>query len=64
MISVSDEAILQAQRTLWQDLCLVAEPGGATALAALLTRQYQPQPNERVGIVVCGGNVDLRQLAF
>lgn len=64
VISVSDEAILHAQRILWQDLRLVAEPGGATALAALLTRQYQPQPHERVGIVVCGGNADLRQLAF
>lgn len=63
VISVSDEAIILAQRALWDNLRLVTEPGGATALAALLTRQYQPQPNERVGIVVCGGNVDLGQLA-
>lgn len=62
VISVSDEAIILAQRTLWDDLRLVTEPGGATALAALFTRQYQPLSDERVGIVVCGGNVDLRQL--
>jgi threonine dehydratase len=34
----------------------VAEPGGAAALAALLSRRYEPQRGERVGVLVCGGN--------
>ncbi|HXO38418.1 MAG TPA: pyridoxal-phosphate dependent enzyme, partial [Candidatus Acidoferrum sp.] len=34
---VSDEHIVQTQRALWQQLRLIAEPGGATALAALLS---------------------------
>ena len=38
------------------DLRIVAEPGGAAAFAALLSRRYQPQPGERVGVLVCGGN--------
>jgi len=63
VVLVSDEAIRQAQRTLWDVMRIVAEPGGAAALAALLSGQYRPRPNERVGVLVCGGNttaVDFR----
>jgi threonine dehydratase len=34
----------------------VAEPGGAAALAALLSEKYRPAQDEHVGILVCGGN--------
>jgi threonine dehydratase len=53
---VSDDAILDAQRQLWKLLRVVAEPGGAAALAALISRQYVPAPQERVGVLICGGN--------
>jgi threonine dehydratase len=53
---VSDDSIVEAQKALWKVLRVVAEPGGAAALAALLSRRYQPQPGERVGVLVCGGN--------
>ena len=56
---VSDEQIVEAQRVLWQQLRLVAEPGGATAFAALLSGVYKPHPGERVGVVMCGANADL-----
>jgi len=56
---VSDEHIAQAQRMLWQQLRLVVEPGGATALAALLSGAYKPDPGERVGVVLCGSNAEL-----
>lgn len=56
---VSDEQIVDAQRLLWQKLRLVAEPGGATALAALLYGVYKPHPGERVGVVLCGSNAEL-----
>lgn len=56
VILVSDAAILEAQEALWKTLRIVAEPGGAAAFAALLTRQHQPKPGERVGVLVCGGN--------
>ena len=56
VLLVSDEAIQKAQKTLWKVLRVVAEPGGAAAFAALLSRRYQPQPGERVGVLVCGGN--------
>jgi len=56
---VSDEQIIEAQRALWHQLQLIAEPGGATALAALLSGVYKPRPGERVGVVLCGYNADL-----
>jgi threonine dehydratase len=56
VLLVSDEAIQQAQSALWTVLRVVAEPGGAAAFAALLSRRYQPEPGERVGVLVCGGN--------
>jgi threonine dehydratase len=55
-VLVSDEAILDAQRRLWTSLRVVAEPGGAAALAALTSGQYTPGPEERVGVLICGGN--------
>lgn len=58
MVLVADDDIRAAQRALWNDLRVVAEPGGATALAALLSGAYLPAPGERVGVVVCGGNTD------
>jgi len=51
-----DAAIAAAQRALWDRLRLVAEPGGATALAALLSGAYRPAAGEKVGVLVCGAN--------
>jgi threonine dehydratase len=62
VLLVSEEAIRDAQRRIWEDLRMAVEPGGATALAAVLSGRYQPIPGERIGIVVCGANVDLEQL--
>jgi threonine dehydratase len=53
---VSDAAIRGAQDALWQTVRIAAEPGGAAALAALLSGVYVPEPGERVGVVVSGGN--------
>ena len=38
---------------------IAAEPGGATALAALISGSYKPVPGERVGVLLCGANVGL-----
>jgi threonine dehydratase len=37
---------------------LIAEPGAAAALGALLSGAYDPEPDERVVVVVCGANTD------
>jgi threonine dehydratase len=57
-VLVEDGAIKEAQRHLWQQLRVVAEPGGAAALAALLSRRYVPAKGERVGVLICGANCD------
>ncbi|MEQ4716519.1 threonine/serine dehydratase [Nonomuraea sp. B19D2] len=57
-VLVSDEAILQARRTLWARHRVAAEPAGATAYAALLSGAYTPAPGERVAVVLCGSNTD------
>lgn len=59
---VPDEAVRDAQRTLWDRYRQIAEPGGATALAALLSGVYTPEPGERVGVLVCGGNADVAKI--
>jgi threonine dehydratase len=55
-VLVEDEAIMAAQKRLWQVLRLVAEPGGAAAFAALLSGAYVPDAGSRVGVVISGGN--------
>jgi threonine dehydratase len=58
VVQVSDDAILEAQRVLWERVRLLAEPGGAAAFAALLAGAYRPEPDERVVVLVCGANTD------
>lgn len=62
-VLVTDAAVQAAQRWLWDSLRQAAEPGGAAALAALLGGAYQPTPGERVGVLVCGSNMDPTSLA-
>jgi threonine dehydratase len=57
-VLVPDTAIAQAQRVIWDRLRLIAEPGGATALAALLCGAFTPPQNAHVGVLVCGANAD------
>ena len=56
VVLVPDEAIQKAQIELWKTLRIAAEPGGAAAFAALMSRRYQRVQGERVGVLVCGGN--------
>ncbi len=57
-VLVTDVAIREAQRRLWAALRLVAEPGGAAALAALSSGAWVPPRGARVAVVVCGANTD------
>jgi threonine dehydratase len=57
-VLVTDDAIRDAQRRLWDVLRIVAEPGGAAALAALLSGRYRPATDDRVAVVLCGANTD------
>src|SRR5437868_15006244 len=55
-VLVSDEAIREAQQRLWSALRIVAESGGAAALAALISGRYRPAPGERLAVLLCGAN--------
>jgi threonine dehydratase len=55
-VLVTDDAIVAAQRALWSTLRIAAEPGGATSLASLLSRRFEPGAGSRVAIVISGGN--------
>jgi threonine dehydratase len=56
VVLVSDQQIRKAQEALWSAARIVAEPGGAAAFSALLAGRYRPEPGEKVGVVVSGGN--------
>ena len=58
VVLVEDDVLLAAQRTLWESCRVLAEPGGAAALAAWLSGQVSARDGERIGIVICGGNVN------
>jgi threonine dehydratase len=57
-VLVSDAAIRDAQQRLWDVLRIAAEPGGAAALAALLSGGYRPAKKERVAVLLCGANTN------
>jgi threonine dehydratase len=63
VVLVDDAAIVAAQKALWRALRIVAEPGGAAALAAVLAGAYRLAPDERVGVLVCGANCDPGSIA-
>ncbi|MEM7050810.1 MAG: pyridoxal-phosphate dependent enzyme [Acidobacteriota bacterium] len=62
VMTVSEEAIVKAMRMLWERLKVVVEPSAAVPVAALL--EHPPQPDERIAIVLTGGNVDLERLPW
>lgn len=55
-VLVADDAIVKTQKLLWQVLRVVAEPGGAAALSAMLCGAYKPKRGERVAVIISGGN--------
>ena len=63
VLRLEDDAILDAQKTLWTRHHLATEAGGSAAFAALLSGAYKPEKDERVGVILCGSNVDLDKLA-
>ena len=56
-LTVSEQAVRAAVKFAWQTLKLVVEPGGAVALAALLSEQIEIK-GKTVVIVLSGGNID------
>jgi len=59
---VTDPELVEAMRFLWERMKLVVEPTGALAAAAVL-HGIVPVRDRRVGIILSGGNVDLKAAA-
>jgi threonine dehydratase len=61
-LTVSDAELVEAMRFLWERMKLVVEPTGALATAGVLSGRLDTR-GARVGIILSGGNVDLRAAA-
>jgi threonine dehydratase len=65
VVTVSEEAIVAAMRTVWERMKLIVEPSAAVPVAALLAGAASPAAaGERVGLILSGGNVDLDRLPW
>jgi threonine dehydratase len=62
IITVSDAELVEAMRFLWERMKLVVEPTGALATAGVLGGAIDVR-DRRVGIILSGGNVDLKAIA-
>ena len=63
IIRVSEEEIKEALKLIWERMKIVVEPSSAVALAAVL-KEKQRFKNKKIGIIISGGNVDLKKLPF
>ena len=63
IILVSDNQILEAMRLLWERMKIIVEPSGAVPFAALL-KEKNKFTDKKIGIILSGGNVDLKKQFF
>lgn len=63
IITVSEAAIIQAMRLIWERMKIVVEPSGCVPLAAICSRRREI-PGRRIGVILSGGNVDLARLPW
>ena len=63
VVTVSEEAIASAMRTIWETMKIVIEPSAAVPYAAILEEKIDIA-GKRVGIILTGGNVDLEVLPW
>ena len=63
IVTVSEEAIVSAMRTIWETMKIIVEPSAAVPYAAILERKIDIT-GKRVGIILTGGNVDLDALPW
>ncbi|MCB0485847.1 MAG: pyridoxal-phosphate dependent enzyme [Flavobacteriaceae bacterium] len=63
IITVTEEEIIAAMQLLWERMKIVVEPSSAVTLAAVLKSKKEFE-NKKVGLILSGGNVDLKHLPF
>ena len=62
MLTVSDEELIETMYFMWERMKIVVEPTGALATTAVLTKKVDVT-DKRVGVLITGGNVDLKKAA-
>jgi threonine dehydratase len=63
IVTVDEEAIVEAMRWVWERMKIVVEPSAAVPVAAVMDGRVEVA-GKRVGILLSGGNVDLSQLPW
>lgn len=63
IIRVEEDEIVAAMKLIWERMKIIVEPSSAVAFAALL-KEKEKFKNKNVGIIISGGNVDLKHLPF
>lgn len=63
IVAVSEQAIIEAMRLIWERMKIIVEPSSAVALAAIIEGKVNVQ-GLKTGIILSGGNVDLNDLPF
>ena len=63
IVTVSEDAIIFAMRTIWETMKIIVEPSAAVPFAAIQDRKIDVA-EKRVGIILTGGNVDLDALPW
>ena len=61
---VSEEEIVETMLLLWERAKIVVEPSGAVAAAPCLKRKISQAAGAKVGVILSGGNLDLKKLPF
>jgi threonine dehydratase len=63
IVTVSEEAIIEAMRLMWERTKIIIEPSSAVPLAALLNKKHEFS-DRKIGIIISGGNIDFDNLPF
>jgi threonine dehydratase len=63
IVTVSEEAIISAMRTIWETMKIIIEPSAAVPYAAIADGVIDVN-EKRTGIILTGGNVDLDTLPW
>jgi threonine dehydratase len=63
IVTVSEEGIVAAMRTIWETMKIIIEPSAAVPYAAILEHKVDLR-EKRVGVILTGGNVDLDALPW
>lgn len=63
IVTVSEQAIIEAMRIIWERMKIVVEPSSAVPLAAVLERKVDVS-GKKTGLILSGGNVDFGKLPF